>query len=106
MSKSGGQAMLELQNLLRPTRLIEYRHIRIIAPMADIESSLSYLKERDETARKKIMTSVNANLVSSYPEVINKTASQAALLAFGQDVAIWFANEVDAGRAKLQITMH
>jgi hypothetical protein len=82
------------------SRVISYGGMEILAPVRDIIQAMDWLRNGD---RRQIVAHLNATLARNFPNVSNGTASQKLAMQTGQDIAIWFANEVIEGRATLEI---
>ena len=91
---------LEHNAALGGSRMIDYEGMIIMAPLRDIQEAIVALNEGD---RQQMMRSVNAAIRRTFPKVKRGTASQKAAMECGQDIAIWFANEVIEGRASLGV---
>lgn len=78
---------------------ITYDGIEIMVPLRDVmEAREALLNGR----RTRIMASVNTSLKRFFPLVKAEKAPQRLAMKIAQDVAIWFANELIEGRAKLE----
>jgi hypothetical protein len=84
------------------SRWIEYDGVLMLVPLQALRHTVDYLKASDR--REIVMTSVNAALACGFPSVKAGTASQDDAVGCAQDVVIWFANEVIAGRASLEVS--
>ena len=82
------------------SRMIDYDGMIIMAPVRDIRHAIDALTDGD---RQQIMQSVNSAIRRTFPKVKRGTASQKSAMQCGQDIAIWFANEIIEGRATLEI---
>lgn len=82
---------------------IEYDGMMIVAPMNDVKYALVELQKG---RKSEIMKSVNRSLRHIMPKVKSGKASQKEAMNAGQDVAIWYANEILEGRATMQDIKH
>jgi hypothetical protein len=80
---------------------VNYRELTVLVPVTDLFEAMELVVETGRTDRVAMMASVAQALAESYPQVIAQTASLELAMSLGQDVAIWFANEVLEGRAAL-----
>jgi hypothetical protein len=87
-------------------RQIQYGEMVVVAPLVDIRHALQALEQMPPARRESTLRSVNRALKRALPSVSSGTAAQKKAMAFGQDIAIWFANEVLNGRASLEETRH
>jgi hypothetical protein len=84
---------------------IDFREIRLIAPMNDVKKALATISEADQDYRDMVKASVNEELNLAYDRILSGEASHDEAMRYGQDVAIWFAFKVFEGRAKLADTV-
>jgi hypothetical protein len=87
-------------------RQIQFGDITVVAPLTDVRRSLHLLEQMGPDQRAAIMRSVNNSITEALPAVLSGVAKQKKAIAFGQDIAIWFAYEVFNGRARLEETTH
>jgi len=85
------------------SRIIDYQGLQIVVPLHDLRQGVDLLHSRGETERAMIMASINHSLHQNLADVKAGTAPQKVAMEFGQDVCLWFANEVVAGRTTLEI---
>lgn len=83
--------------------LIPYEGLMIGAPRSDILQAIKLLKETDN--RNGVVESVKRSIKQMAPQVKNGTISQEDALNFGQDMSIWYGNEILEGRALLEETV-
>lgn len=90
--------------LLQPGggRIVQYREMQVIIPINHLKAAVADLTNRPN--RESVMKSVNRCLKQYYPKMIKQKASQKRAMEYGQDVCIWFANEIIEGRATLEET--
>ena len=82
------------------TIMIKYRELNCIAPKGDVLYALNKFRTNPQN-RKGIMGSVMFALTKNYKPVLNQTATTQQAITLGQDIAIWYANEIYEGRATL-----
>ncbi len=78
---------------------IEYDGMIIVAPMEHVKYALRELQKGNKA---DLMESVNRSLKHSMPRIKSGSATQEEAMAAGQDIAIWYANEILEGRASMQ----
>ena len=81
--------------------IITYRGETGIVPRDDVVEAVDELEGYGGVLRRHVIASVNAALASNFSAVRDGTAPQEIGIAFAQDLALWFANEVIEGRAVL-----
>jgi hypothetical protein len=82
------------------SRTVTYRDLVIVVPLRDIEDARKALTEGN---RHRLMRSVRSAIDGAYEEVAAGRAPHSVAMNIGQDIAIWFANEVIEGRATLEV---
>jgi hypothetical protein len=92
------QGALQANAKIGGSRMISYGGMQILAPARDIQQAIEALQNGD---RQRIMVSVRKSIKRVFPQVKRGTASQEKAMICGQDIAIWFANEIIEGRQTL-----
>ena len=82
------------------TIMIKYRELNCMAPKGDVLYALNEFQTNPQK-RKGIMGSVMFALTKNYKSVFDQTATTQQAVTLGQDIAIWYANEIYEGRATL-----
>ena len=82
------------------SRLVDYDGMTILIPLRDIRENIAMLAA--EPCRRDIVASVNQALGQRFPDVKTGKAPLHIAMECGQDVALWFANEVIEGRANIE----
>lgn len=77
--------------------IIHYKELKVLAPKADIEYAINYLTNCAD--RTDVMRSVMKVLQKNYKSVLRGKASHKTAMEYGQDLAIWYANELIAREA-------
>ena len=85
------------------SRMVEYQGLQVLVPVRDLRDAVELLTKKNRAEIRRVMTSVNGSLQRNLAAVSTGTAQQETAMNFGQDVAIWFANEIVHGRASLEI---
>lgn len=85
------------------SRMVEYAGLQVLVPVRDIHHAYDKFLTMGDRYRKDVMQSVTRSLNDKLPHVSAITASSQVAMQCGQDIAIWFANEVIEGRATLEI---
>ena len=80
--------------------MIKYRELNCMAPKGDVLHALNEFQTNPQK-RKGIMGSVMFALTKNYKSVFDQTATTQQAVTLGQDIAIWYANEIYEGRATL-----
>jgi hypothetical protein len=70
-------------------------------PYTDVLDSMADFARMSRPERRAFMRSVNNSIGALFPKVKAHHASQKEFMDCAQDVALWFAHEVHAGRARL-----
>lgn len=94
-------AALAHNDTIGGSRFIEYGGMMIMVPVRDIRQAMDALRTGDKAV---MMASVNATLARTFPAVKAGTATNKQAMECGQDIAIWFANEVVEGRASVEVS--
>jgi len=85
------------------SRMVEYRGLQVLVPVRDVRDAVELLTTKNRREVRRVMASVNGSLGQHLAAVSAGTASQQTAMNFGQDIAIWFANEIVHGRASLEL---
>jgi hypothetical protein len=86
------------------SQTIAYHGGTVTAPVCDIQAAIEELLHLTAGDRQKALASVTRALDKNRQKVFAGEATQAQAMAYMEDVAIWYANEVLEGRATLAIT--
>lgn len=94
------KSLTEIDCFLQPGGAVEisYKGFAILAPRNEVIQMLTELRSMQVAKRRRTLRSVNRALQSAMRK---KDLTQRQAMRMAQDVAIWFANEVVDGRAKL-----
>lgn len=86
---------------MNETKEVQYRERLVKTPLKDIQYALKYLSQ-NEARRQRVLFGVNHMLAINYKKIqAGGKIPTETTIAFEQDVAIWFANEILAGRARM-----
>ena len=91
---------LRYNDMIGGSRMVEYDGMMVLVPVRDVRQAMDLL--RDGPAAQ-ILASVRTSIGRLFPAVKAGTASQRQAMDCAQDIAIWFAGEVLAGRQTLEI---
>src|SRR5262252_7457610 len=96
-------AVSEIKSPPNGSRFVEFDGHQVRVPLAEVQEALTMLHKHSPEVRKRIMRSISITLGRNWPKVRAGTASPHAMILTRQDISIWFANEVLAGRTSLEV---
>lgn len=83
------------------SRMVSYGGMQVLVPLRDVQIAIADMQ--NDVDRHRVMASVRKALKRVFPRVKRGTASQKEAMECGQDIAIWFANEIIEGRDTMEI---
>jgi hypothetical protein len=97
-----GRAVNEIKSSLSGGCFVEFDGHQVRVLLAEVREALTMLHKHSPEVRKRVIRSTSITLGRNWPKVKKGTASPRDMILTRQDISIWFANEVLAGRARIE----